>query len=109
MCMPIFFTVIERGIKMKLKDLLPLLYKEGTSSEHSRVRIQIYTTGRCVYEGEISVLYNRILTDATTLDYKTLRLGKSMGDFDVLEMIRYSNENTESFPKYNWPINIIIY
>lgn len=103
---------------MKLKELIPLLYNEDTSSKNQTVRIELWenTGSRFVYEGVISDFYTEyIAKPAYSTFYKNVlcKFGEPIGEFSVQEFTHYSDGNTnpnhDDIPVYNRPINIVIY
>ena len=104
--------MIERGIKMKLKDLISLMHRKGP--KHMTIRIQLMNpTEEFIYEGVISHLYNEvILKDECNTSYngKLHKSGVPIGEYSVLEFTRYKPDlDGDNMPVYNWPINITIY
>ena len=100
---------------MKLKELIPMLFSEDTASKHMTIRITLENIKQSIlFEGEISDFYNEcILKNCYIIasKYGTHRLGSPIGNFDVLEVVRYQDDTVagDDIPKYNWPINIVIY
>lgn len=101
---------------MKLKELIPLLFTEDTSSKDRVVRIEMPDpVCKFVYEGRIIDFYNDyIITPARNTNYKGYiqRFGTPIREFDVLQFTHYLDEtdpDMAEIPEYNWPINIVVY
>lgn len=103
---------------MKLKDLIPMLYDEGTVSDHRGIKVQIWPTANCIYKGNIAEFHkNVIMTNSNISCYLNScyeevvkKCDGPIGEFSVLSFEPYkSSDALKAIPEYKWPILIKIY